>query len=148
MFSCTEKKTSAVTTENGLPVFEFSSQDSTAIMALAADYMTVFNIKDFETASNMLYTVHNDSIFPLTDIQRGGYIEAMKHLPIYGAAVKEMKLYSDRDNELRIAVQIAADGNLETEVGTINFVLNPVEVEGKWYLTLRDEYAEGVGVYH
>lgn len=148
VFSCTDKKPTSEVDENGLPVFEFSNQDSTNIMSLANDYMTFFGQQNYEAASDMLYIVRNDSIFPLDNEQRNGFVQAMKVLPVYGTALKELKLYSDRDNELRIAVQVSEDGNLETEKGTINFMLNPVQVEGRWYLTLRDKYAEGVGLYH
>ena len=146
--ACKDTKPTAEVTDTGLPVFEFTSGDSTEIMQLANDYMARFSAKDFRGASDMLYTVHDNTIVPLTDDQRNGYEQAMNALPIFASAVKELKLFSDRDNELRIAVQVAEDGDLESEMGTINFVLNPVEVEGKWYLTLRDEYAEGVGLYH
>ena len=144
--SCNKKE--QVLNDKGYPVFEFSQQDSTAIMELANDYLARVNNNDFESAAQLLYTVHNDSVFPLTDEQRQGYLGAMKALPVSGFALKELKLYSDRDNELRYAMQIGENGNLETEEGTTNFLLNPVEVDGKWYLTLRSEYAEGVGLYH
>lgn len=146
--ACTDKKSAQQMNENGLPVFEFSNQDSTNIMALANDYMTFFSQQNYEAVSDMLYIVRNDSVFPLDEEQRNGFVQAMKVLPVYGTALKELTLLSNRDNELRIAVQIAPDGDINEDKGTINFFLNPVEVEGQWYLTLRDEYAEGVGLYH
>jgi hypothetical protein len=145
--SCSNKKEAQVN-ENGLPVFEFTEQDSVAIRELANDYMTRFQSQDYESAAQLLYTVHNDSIFPLTDEQRQGYLNAMAALPITGSALKELNLYSDRDNQIRIALLIGEGGDLEAEKGTINFFLNPVEVDGKWYRTLMSEYAEGVGLYH
>jgi hypothetical protein len=72
----------------------------------------------------------------------------MKLFGKYGCAQKELELYSDRDNQLRIALKIVESGNLETGEGTTNMFLNPVQKDGQWYLTLLDTHAEGVGVYH
>lgn len=142
-----DKKTGEVN-EKGLPVFEFNNEDSVAVRQLADEYVQRFQSKDFEACADMLYTVKNDSVHPLTKEQRQGYVNAMQHLPFQGIAVKEQKLLSDKDNEVRIALLMSPDGDLETERGTVNFVLNPVYIGEKWYLTLRDEYAEGVGLYH
>ena len=60
----------------------------------------------------------------------------------------KQKLLSDKDNEVRIALLVSPDGDLDSDQGTISFVLNPVYIGEKWYLTLRDQYAEGVGLYH
>ena len=72
----------------------------------------------------------------------------MLNIGKYGCEQKELELYSDRDNQLRIALKIVESGNFETGEGTTNLFLNPVQKDGQWYLTLLDTHAEGVGVYH
>ena len=110
--------------------------------------MSRFNAGNFESAADLLFTVHNDSIHPLTDEQRMGYITAMQALPRFGCVLRELALYSDRDNELRLAIKMDPNADADHDKGTINFFLNPILVDGKWYLTLLSEYAEGVGLYH
>jgi hypothetical protein len=148
MNSCGDKKTAAVAEQSSLPVFEFGRQDSLDIRALAEDYMSRFNAGNFESAADLLFTVSNDSIHPLTDEQRMGYITAMQALPQFGCVLRELALYSDRDNELRLAIKMDPNADADHDKGTINFFLNPIQVDGKWYLTLLSEYAEGVGLYH
>lgn len=146
--ACNNKKTTV--NENGfeLPVFEFNEKDSAEVRTLTDDYVARFNAGELERAADMLYVVVDSAITPLSAEQRAGFLKAMTALPKYGCQVKEMELLSNRDNRVRIAMKIIEQGDFETGKGTINFFLNPVLVDGKWYLTLLDNYAEGVGMYH
>lgn len=146
--SCRNGKTTGEVNENGLPIYEFNDKDSVAVRALADDYVNRFKAQNYEAAADMLYTVRNDSVFPLTGDQRNGYLQAMKMMPFRDCAIKEQILRSDKDNEIRIAMLLSEDGSLDEEKGTVNFFLNPVYIDGQWYLTLLDRYAEGVGLYH
>lgn len=146
--SCGNKNKEVTVEEPGLPVFEFNQNDSANIQSLADSYLASVNSGDFESAADMLNTVSNGVVSPLTDQERNGYLSAMKSLPQHGFVQQDLLLFSDRDNELRIAVKMTEDAKPETGEGVIMFVLNPIEVDGQWYLTLRSEYAEGVGLYH
>ena len=146
--SCGGKKSSETEEAHGLPVFHFEQQDSTAIRNLAQDYVDRINHGDMDGAASLLYFVRNDSILPLPSDKRQEFVEHMKLIGKYGCEQKELELYSDRDNQLRIALKIVESGNFETGEGTTNLFLNPVQKDGQWYLTLLDTHAEGVGVYH
>lgn len=114
------------------------------INSLVASYVQTFNKKDFLAASNMLFKVRNDSVFPLSESERTNYINAYSHFPTYGCKVKSFLLRSDKNNEVKLLVQIISSGNLEKEEGVTYVSLNPVYINGKWYLTLLDKNAEGV----
>lgn len=147
--SCQEKlRQEQVTVEDTLPVFNFDNADSTEVQRLAGEFLTLINNHDFATAATMLRSVHNDSIFDLTDVQRQGFLSAMTTFASYGAELREIEMLSDRDNRIRFAIKMVEDGDFETGRGTTNFYLNPVLQDGKWYLTIMDQYAEGVGLYH
>ena len=145
--SCGGKKSGEAEEAQGLPVFHFEQQDSAAIRNLAQDYVDRINNGDMEGAAGLLYIVRNDSVLPLPADQRTAFVEHMKLFGKYGCEQKELELYSDRDNQLRIALKIVESGNFETGEGITNLFLNPVQKDGQWYLTLLDTHAEGVGVY-
>lgn len=145
--SCKEKKTVPLT-KDVRPVFEFDQSDSLSIQSLADAYLKCVNANDFESAADLLYTVRNDSVFPLTEKERTSFIRTLKSIPQFGFEQQELLLFSDRDNELRLAMKMTEDADVRSKKGIINFVLNPVEVGDTWYLTLRSKYAEGVGEYH
>ena len=65
-------------------------------------------------------------------------------MPIYAAKTNSFVLRSDKNNQVDVLIQIVKNGNLEKGIGVSKMSLNPVVKNGKWYLTLLDENAEGV----
>lgn len=123
---------------------EYSAQDSAEIRQLVSNYVEAFSNKDYKATSEMLYKVRNDSIIPLDSREKAAYVEAYNHMSIYGCKLKSLVLRSDRNNEVKLTVQIVSSGDLDNEVGVTHLSLNPVLKDGKWYLTLLDKNAEGV----
>ena len=145
LVSCKSDKKPDLKSEYIRPAsMNYSKEDTTEINSLVARYVETFNKKDFVAASNMLFKVRNDSIFPLSDSERTEYIKAYSHFSTYGCKVKSFLLRSDKNNEVNLLVQIISSGSLEKEEGVTSVSLNPVCINGKWYLTLLDKNAEGV----
>ena len=122
----------------------YSAQDSSDINVLVKNYVTAFKAKHLEEASNMLYTVKNDSVHPLTAEAKKNYQNAYAQMPIYDCKVEAFLLRSDKNNEVRLAVQVISNGNIDKNIGVTRICLNPVKIGNKWYLTLLDKDAEGV----
>lgn len=123
---------------------EYSGKDSSEIKALVDNYVENFKNKNFQATASMLYRLRNDSILPLSEQDKQKYIDAYSQMPIYDCAVKGIILRSDKNNEVQVSVQISPNGSIDEEKGVTTFCLNPVLKDGKWYLTLLDEYADGV----
>ena len=123
---------------------DYSGKDSSEIKALVDNYVENFKNKNFQATANMLYTLRNDSILPLSEQDKQKYIDAFSQMPVYDCAVKGIILRSDKNNEVQVSVQISPNGSIDEEKGVTTFCLNPVLKDGKWYLTLLDEYADGV----
>lgn len=123
---------------------QYTAQDTAAIQNLVDKYLEYFDKKDFAAASELLYTLRNDSIFPLTSSERDGFVKAMSTFDFYASKQKSFILRSEKNNEVKILMQIIESGDIDKEEGVTTFSLNPVLVEGQWYLTLLNENAEGV----
>ncbi|MBP5339274.1 MAG: hypothetical protein J6Z14_08260 [Prevotella sp.] len=123
----------------------YEAEDSMAITQLANEYVTRFNGGDFNQVADLLYFVRNDSVFPLTEAQREGFVMAMSQIGRLGCQLKDMQLNTFKDNKVRVAVLMDENGSLDEDKGTISLYLNPVKIDNQWYLTLYDRYAEGVG---
>ena len=141
--SCSSKK------ENNEPILrpasmDYSSQDSAEVFNLATQFAEFFGHNDFESAALMLHTVRNDSIFPYTEDQRKDYIQKMQMLANYGCRMETLILRSDKNNEVRLKVKLLPVGTLNDYQAITHVYLNPVVIDGQWYLTLRDLKAEGV----
>lgn len=122
----------------------YTKQDTSNINFLVNRYTALVEKKDFEKAANMLYKVRNDSVVPLSEKERKGFIEAYSQMPIYAAKTDAFVLRSDKNNQIDVLIQIVKNGNLDKGIGVSRMSLNPVVKNGKWYLTLLDKHAEGV----
>ena len=92
----------------------------------------------------MLYTVQYVRVEEMTLEERQKFEGFFTTIPYKSCEVKSFHLGGAKDNKVQLALLMTPDANLETGRGIIKLVLNPVNVEGKWYLTLRDEDAEGI----
>ena len=148
--ACSDKKSQEAGDETANQVvFEFTNEDSISISNLVDEYVTSFNSGNLETCADFLFKVRNDSVFPLTLDERQDFIASMQRISSFGCERRDLALKTDRDNKAFIAIFLAEADSLNPQVErpSAKFILNPVKVEGKWYLTVYDPRAEGVGIY-
>ena len=148
--SCSDKKSQgSEETVTDQVVFEFTNQDSISISNLVDEYVVAFNSGNLEKCADFLFMVRNDSIFPLTIDQRHDFIASMQPISAFGCERRDMALKTDRDNKVSLALFLAEADTLNPQADrpAARFILNPVKVEGQWYLTVYDPRAEGVGIY-
>lgn len=147
--ACSDKKPQATSGEANQFVFEFTNEDSISINSLVDEYVAAYNSGDLEACADFLFTVRNDSVFPLSATDRHGFISSMQPLVSFGCERKDLTLKTDRDNKIAIALFLteADSESSQTERPFAKFILNPVKVDDKWYLTVYDPRAEGVGIY-
>ena len=122
----------------------YTQKDSSDIHYLVDNYIKMITANDIQGAAKMLYTVKNDSVHPLTDVEARKFIDTFTTLHIYAVKKENLILRDRKNNEFNILLQIVKSGDVNTGKGTTTQALNPVLINGKWYLTLRDKYAEGV----
>ena len=148
--ACSDKKSQGAE-ENATDqvVFEFTNHDSVSISNLVDEYVMAFNSGNLEKCADFLFMVRNDSVFPLTIDERRSFIASMQPISAYGCERRDLALKTDRDNKVSLALFLAEADTLNPQADrpAARFILNPVKVEGQWYLTVYDPRAEGVGVY-
>ena len=127
---------------------DLDEKDTIEIRQLVDTYVQAFANNDFETASQMLYKMENDSVKPLSENERTDFVKAMKNFTVYGCELSEFTIRSEKNNEMKLKVQIIESGDLAKNIGVTHFSLNPVLKDGTWYLTVRDDRAEGVENYY
>ncbi len=126
-----------------MPHLDFSAQDSSNVKTLAAEYVAAFEGKDYTAAANLLYKYENDSVRPLTNQERDEFVSTMNQLPNFGCKLHGITMLTENNNRLQYLLQVTPDGNIDEEKGVMKFYLNPVLVDGNWYLTLLDMNQEG-----
>lgn len=123
---------------------EYSGQDTSEVMALVNKYIECLNTQDYDGMVDMLYLFKDNRIHAYEGTQRDSVKHGLQQIPVYAAKLHSFKLRSNVNNEVGILIQLLEDGDLDNEVGVSKLYLNPVIIDGKWYLTLLDLNADGV----
>ncbi len=141
LVGCKHKQTK----ESYLPPasMDYSAADTARIMSLVNQYITCLNNQDYDGMVDLLYVFKDNNVHPYTESQRDSVINGLSQIPVYAAKLNSLILRSNVNNEVGITIQLIPDGDLEEGIGTSKFFLNPVVVDGEWYLTLLDTHAEG-----
>lgn len=122
----------------------FTENDTTEINQMVNTFVEYVNSGKISDASAMLYTVQYDRVEEMSLEKRQKFEAFFTTIPYKRCEVKSFHLGGAKDNKVQLALLMTPDADLETGKGIIKLVLNPVTIEGKWYLTLRDEDAEGI----
>ncbi len=123
---------------------DFSKGDTSSINKLVDDFIANVNKRNISDASAALYLLKDGQAVELPLDKRQQFESIISRIPLNGCELSSFELQGEKDNKVAVAIKITPDANVETGKGTIKLVLNPVRVNGKWYLTLRDNYAEGI----
>ena len=127
-----------------MPDIALTEQDTTEVLNLVDQYMSLFKSGDIDGASSLLNIVRNDSIIPYSAEQRQEFATHLAPFHVYDYHVRSLVIRDRKDNSVEIDIQIMPDGDLELRKGVSKFVLNPVKKDNHWYLTLMDLGAEGI----
>ncbi len=124
---------------------DYSGQDTTEILNLTNKFVTFLTQHDFYGAVDMLYQYKDNKAQPFVGSQRDSVVNGISSIPIYDCKLNRIILRDNVNNEIALLVKLVPGGDIEDGIGVSKFFLNPVLVDGKWYLTLLDTNAEG---YH
>lgn len=123
---------------------EYSGADTTEILNLVNKYIACLNEHDYDGMVDLLHVFSDNRIYAYEGAQRDSVKHGLQQIPIYAAKLYSFRLRSNVNNEVGILVQLLEDGDLDNEIGVSKLYLNPVYIQGKWYLTLLDLNADGV----
>ena len=123
---------------------EYSGQDTAEVLSLVNKYVDCLNAHDYDGMVDLLYVFKDNRIHAFDEAQRDSVKHGLQQIPVYAAKFHSFQLRSNVNNEVGILVQLLEDGDLEEGIGVSKLYLNPVFVQGKWYLTLLDLNADGV----
>ena len=122
----------------------FTETDTTEINQMVNTFVEYVNNGKISDASAMLYTVKYDRAEELSLEKRQQFESLFTTIPYKKCEVNSFHLGGAKDNKVQLALFVTPDADIQTGKGIIRLVLNPVNVDGNWYLTLRDEDAEGI----
>lgn len=123
---------------------DYTGKDTTEIMNLVNEYVSAFKEGNYNAAANMLYNYSQNNVTPYTEAQKDSFLTGISMIPVYDCEITGLTLRSDKNNSVDVTIQLIPDGSIEDGVGISHMYINPVYVDGHWYLTTLDIDAEGV----
>lgn len=122
---------------------DYSGQDTTEILSLSNQFISYLVDQDYDNAVDMLYEYKDYSAQPFVGTSRDSVRNGISSIPIFDYKLNTIILRDAVNNEVSFIVKLVPDGDIDEGIGVTKFFLNPVLVDGKWYLTLLDTNADG-----
>jgi len=139
--SCSNGSTKSETTDHEAFISSLTSADTTEVLNLCQDFFSKLAAGDKEAAIGML-SLSNDSgvILPMTEEKIQSLTKQFTLFPVLDNHLVDYTFGDAADNLMRFKVVFAKDE--EGKEDAINFGLNPIRKDGKWYLTVRNASAQ------
>ena len=141
LFSCSKKSSSEEQSSHSLFIASLSYADTTEVLNLCQDFFSRLAAGDKESAIGML-SLSNDSgmILPLSEEKLQSLTRQFTLFPVLDNHLVDYTFGDASDNLIRFKVVFSKDDQGKEE--SINFGLNPIRKDGKWYLTVRNASAK------
>lgn len=146
--SCGDKKAKEFKRENVDPRMEYgmdrNSKDTTEILQMATNFLDCLKNRKYDEAFSQLYDLNlkDTTVVPLSSERKAELLENFKTFPVNNYSIKEVLLYSDIDTEVRYDIELFKKEKGDDRPNTIQGVLNPIRVKGRWFLTISKKSRE------
>ncbi len=121
-----------------------NSKDTTEILQMATNFLDCLKNRKYDEAFSQLYDLNlkDTTVVPLSSERKAELLENFKTFPVNNYSIKEVLLYSDIDTEVRYDIELFKKEKGDDRPNTIQGVLNPFRVKGRWFLTISKKSRE------
>ena len=133
-----EKTVDEIVAEMRKPQFDVTQADTAEVMSLVDHYLQLLRDKQIEDAVAMLYFYQNDSVVPLPKrmaVRQMGIFNTFKGVRY---DVEKLVFLTPIDNEVVYLATLFEKQENDPRPNEMRFVLKPIRIDGKWYLTVAD----------
>jgi len=119
------------------PEMTLTASDTANVKALTEHYMKLIEDREIEDAIGMLYYLDKDSVKPLRPDQAKNQRFILNHVKGVEYTLDYLKFRTEKDCEARFTIKLFEPKPGNTKPNKVSMTLNPVRMEGKWYLTVN-----------
>ena len=118
-------------------VSSLSSSEKDAVLALSNEFMDKLQAGRVDEAVDMIYVLYNDVLYKKSASYTATLISRFKMFPVlsYELVYNAFSTEGNNDVSYQYVFAYGTGGNPDE---TIKLMLNPVYVDGQWYLTMKD----------
>ena len=118
-------------------VSSLTKADKDALMSLADGFMDKLQAGQVDEALDMIYVLYNDVLYRKSDSYTAELISRFKAFPVYSYELDYCAFSTEGNNDLSYKYSFAPVRKGEP-AQTMKLMLNPVFVDGQWYLTFKE----------
>lgn len=142
--SCKDKQKNVKTLEQDYvqqPQMILSSNDSNEVRDAVNYYLTALNHKQVDKALSMLfyYDLKTNKVRRLTDKENAEQRAVLTRFAGYRAEIEYIKFFRENDSEVKYNIYFSDKPSTPSNPNCMGFMIRPVRLEGRWYLTLAGE---------
>lgn len=135
LYSCSGEKSQKTAHEEF--VGSLSASDTIEIKNLCESFFSHMKAGDKDAAFELLYMlVENDKVEPVNAEYKAKIGNQFNIFPVLDFHSKEIRIGNAEDNIASYSIVFARDD--QGKESAISFGFNPVKINGKWYLTVRN----------
>ena len=135
--SCSPKADKNETTSHDMFVASLTSADTTEVLNMCQEFFTKLAQGDKESAFAMLsLSTDSGEVIAMTEEKIQQLTRQFTMFPVLDNHLVEYTFGDAADNLMKFKVVFAKDEQGKEDA--INFGLNPIRKDGKWYLTVRN----------
>jgi hypothetical protein len=140
MVSCSGCGSNGNTEEAEPPMF--TKADTLQLLDLLEQFNEHMKAGDIPGATSMIYFLNGDSIEELNDMFRQRQALSLALVRGVDYQIDRIILNSEVDNEAKIDIVLFEKPEGDTRPNTTSFYFRPVRMDGKWYLTTKDNITD------
>lgn len=137
--SCKGKKEAAPADDPFKPRMELSQMDTTAVTSLVNEYFNCLKSNRIDDAMAMLHHYDGNGIVDLPEQAARSQRQVLESFPAVKYSIDHIIFYRETDSEVKFtATLFELDGPDDHRPNKMSYVIRPMRVDGKWYLTMAD----------
>ena len=118
-------------------VASLTQADKDAALALGAEFMDKMQSGRIDEALDMIYVLYNDVLYKKSSSYTAELVARFNAFPVHSYELDHYSFSTEGNNDLSYKYIFAPSvGSVGGE--TMKLMLNPVYVDGRWYLTFKE----------
>lgn len=120
-------------------VRSLTSADTTSILNISKSCMELLKSEKLDEAFQALRILDNGNLRPLTEKNKQALRNRLRFFPVLDYQLEHYQLINDSSNIVKYRVTFMIDKDNNNNNRATAFMLNPIKVNGKWFLTINNK---------
>ena len=118
-------------------VGSLTKADQDAVLALADEFMGKLQAGEVEDALDMIHVLYNDVLYKKSASYTANLVQRFRVFPVISYERVYYSFSTEGNNDISYSY-VFAPASANHSAQTMKLMLNPVYIDGQWYLTFKD----------